>query len=346
MVGLVYVEPLRLSAVQWGALACNVSGWLWYATVAHRIPKAKEFYAFMIAAIFLLGALLITFWHERLSIDQWLLFWQARELDSLDWHTFVNEFPRRPYLRYQTPFLSFWFSRMPAMWFHQMLWFPFGLLCAGLMRALYGRAAALLLATPVFALMIHQPCHDTLLFGLLLIVLRLIQMGQRALAAFVYGLSWTVKPLTILTVPFILPQLGWFGLGSLAMWAGYVGWSLQWTFGQHQARFLLHQLMLRSMKPSAGVGKRAASSLSLFTQVHAVARKILGTLGWRWEHLGHKALAALPFYLFPAWLRPWSRQGLVLCGIILLGYGNIKYLLLDLLFLFPVQEDVPNMTHQ
>ena len=108
---------------------------------------------------------------------------------------------------------------------------------AGLMWQLYGRAAAWLLATPVFALMIHQPCHDTLLFGLLLIVLRLVQMQRKLFAAIVYGLTWPIKPLTILTCPFLLPQLGWFGLGSLAMWGGYVGWSLRWAFGRRQLRF-------------------------------------------------------------------------------------------------------------
>jgi hypothetical protein len=32
------------------------------------------------------------------------------------------------------------------------------------------------------------------------------------LAAFFYGLTWMIKPLTLLTVPFIVPQLGIAGI--------------------------------------------------------------------------------------------------------------------------------------
>jgi hypothetical protein len=267
-----------------------------------------------------------------------MLFWQAQEMASLSWQEMLEQLPLRSYVRYQTPFLSYWFSRMPAMWFHQVIWFPFGLLCAGLMRALYGRAAALLLATPVFALMIHQPCHDTLLFGMLLIVLRLIQLKQRALAAFVYGLSWMVKPLTLLTAPFLLPQLGWFGVGSLALWGGYVGWSLQWRFGRLQLRYLLHLLMLL---PKKQVSSRPDSAFTMLRTFPGwkILKKIRTFIHWRWEHVGRAAVTALPFYLFPAWLRAWTWRGALLAGVILFGFGNIKYLLLDLLFLFPVQAE-------
>jgi hypothetical protein len=148
-----------------------------------------------------------------------------------------------------------------------------------------------------------------------------------------------IKPLTILTAPCILPQLGITGLLSLVMWGGYVGWSLQWEFGRHQLRFLLQQVMIASMKTPKG-GKIPHIPLTLTATLHRLLRRFRGSLGWRWKHLGHKAVKALPFYLFPAYLRPWTRRGIALAMVIVLGYGNIKYLLLDLLFLFPIRDEI------
>jgi hypothetical protein len=148
-----------------------------------------------------------------------------------------------------------------------------------------------------------------------------------------------IKPLTLLTVPCILPQLGIAGFISLAMWGGYVGWSLQWEFGRRQLRFLLQQVMITSMRAPKG-GKSPRVPLTLTATLHKLLRRFRGSLGWRWKHLGHNAVKALPLYLFPAWLRPWTWRGIALAIVIIIGYGNIKYLLLDLLFLFPVREEM------
>lgn len=147
-----------------------------------------------------------------------------------------------------------------------------------------------------------------------------------------------IKPLTILTVPFILPHLGIAGLLSLSMWGGYILWSLQWEFGRHQWRFLLHQLMIKSMWAST-TNSGAVTSPTVPTIFSDTLTRVRNSLKWRWEHLGSKAVKALPFYLFPAYSRPWMWQGIALAAIIILGYGNIKYLLLDLLFVFPVRQE-------
>jgi hypothetical protein len=154
----------------------------------------------------------------------------------------------------------------------------------------------------------------------------------------IYGLTWMIKPLTIVTAPFILPHLGIAGLLSLVMWGGYVGWSLQWEFGRHQLRFLLQQVMIGSMNTSQG-GKMPRVPLTLLATCRKFLRKLQGSLRWRWTHVGHKAVKALPFYLFPAWLRPWTWRGIALAVVIVIGYGQIEYLLLDLLFLFPVSNE-------
>ena len=253
MVGLVFIDKLRLTPAQWAALGLNAAGWLWHvchSRVDASRPPSQE--AFWLTAGLTFSALWTAFWNTPTCVDAWLLFQEAQHFAASGWGALLAELPQRPYVNYQTPFLTFWFSRAPALWFHQLIWFPLALLCAGLMQQLYGRAAALLLATPVFALMIHQPSPDVLLFAVLLIVLRLRQMGQRGLAAWVYGLTWLLKPLTILTAPLILPQLGLAGLGSLAMWGGYVLWSQQWEFGRQQCRFLLQQVFLQSLLNPGG----------------------------------------------------------------------------------------------
>ncbi len=317
-----------------------------------------------ITAALTLGVLWAAFWNTPTSVDQQVLFEQARYLSRFSWHEFLNAFAHRPYVEYQPPFFTFWVSRWPVFWGHQLILFPWGLLCVGLMWQLYGYRAAFLCATPVFALMIHQPCTDTILFGSLLIVLRLRQWSPRQqrlpekithlsryreallsyiqrptrytlLAALLYGLSWMIKPLTLLTAPFLLPQLGVVGIGSLVMWGGYLWWSQQWEFGRHQLRFLLHQLFIKRM-----TSLRRVSSPPRPTQHVSRWFRVWRTVQWRWRNLGRGALQALPFYLCPTWLWTWTWKGIVLAGIIIIGYGNSKYLLLDLLFLFPMEKSI------
>ncbi len=359
MVGLVFAESLALTTSQWTAMALNMSGWLWLYWQTRQEVRAVQ-KPVSLTAVLTLGVLWVAFWNTQTSVDQRVLFEQARYLSRFSWVEFLDAVAHRPYVEYQPPFFTFWVSRWPIFWWHQLLLFPWGLLCVGLMWQLYGRKAALLCATPVFALMIHQPCPDTILFGCLLIVLRLRQCSpelpqhsgtislcsrcrealttyvQRPtrytyLAALLYGLIWMVKPLTILTAPFVLPQLGLAGLGSLTFWGWYIWWSQRWEFGRHQFRFLLHQLFVKRMASSRLVASppRPTKPVSWLTRAWWSGR-------WRWRNLGRASLQALPFYVCPAYLRAWTWKGIVLAGIIILGYGNSKYLLLDLLWLFPV----------
>jgi hypothetical protein len=325
--------------------------------VSGRYPETRKG---IITALLTFIGLWIAFWNESTSIDQQVLFEQARYLSRFPWTAFLEEFAHRPYVEYQPPFFTFWLSRIPVLWFHQIMLFPFGLLCVGLMWKLYGRQTALLCATPMFALMIHQSSTDTILFGMVLIVLRLRQLSRYGkgvqklsfccqsfaltlLAVFFYGLTWMIKPLTLLTVPFIMPQLGIAGIGSLAMWGGYIFWSQQWEFGCHQFYFLLQQVLIRSVKTSKKGQGLPRVPLTLSAKLHKLLRTLQGSLRWRWRHLGRKAVIALPFYLFPAWLWPWTWKGIILTAVIILAYGNSKYLLLDLLFLFPVREEAESM---
>ncbi len=361
MVGLVFAESLVLTASQWAALALNMAGWLWcYRQTRHTVePILRRVF---LTAVLTLSVLWVAFWNTPTSVDQQVLFEQARYLSRFSWPEFLDAFAHRPYVEYQPPFLTFWVSRWPAFWLHQMLLFPWGLMCVGLMWQLYGRKAALLCATPVFALMIHQPCSDTILFGCLLIVLRLQQYSPKlrhqapqhtllsrcrmalrgyierptrymALAALLYGVTWMIKPLTLLAAPFVLPKLGLAGLGSLALWGGYIWWSQRWEFGRHQLRFLLHQLFIKRM-----MSQRRGSAPPHPTKPVSWLARVWRSGRWRWRNLGRASSQAFPFYVCPTYLRAWSWKGIVLAGVIILGYGNSKYLLLDLLWLFPVQK--------
>jgi hypothetical protein len=357
MVGLVFVDTLELSPAQWAALTCNAAGWLWWFRASEGHPQWRSGMMerrMWLTALLTFGGLWTAFWNQPTSLDQQLLFEQARYVSRLPWEALIEEIVRRPYVEYQPPFFTYWVSRIPVLWVHQLLMLPWALLCAGLIRALYGRHAALLLATPLLALMLHQPCSDTVLFGMLLIVLRLCRLagvqqgcrpagvswkriGYRLLAGLMYGLTWMIKSLTILTVPFMLPHLGFGSVLGIGMWGGYVIWSRQWFFGRYQWRFLLQQLLIQrgAKTPRKAAQTRVALPL---------AKRLWRTLRWRWDRLGRHAVWAAPFYLFPAWLRPWQWQGIVLAAGIMLGYGNMKYLLLDLLFVFPVIETGEDMS--
>ena len=337
MVGLVYVKPLELSLAQWSALVLHTAGWLWQYSVTSQ-ERADRRCACWQLALLLLPGLWSVFWRSFTCVDHWLLFWQAEEMSPLSWSACLAELAERPYVRYQSPLLTFYWSRLPLFWLHQLLMLPYALLCVGLLFALYGRHAALLCATPVFALMMHQPCHDTILFGLLLMVLRLLQLKQRGWAAALYGLTYAAKPLTLLTAPFLLPRLGWMGLVSLAMWGGYVGWSLCYEFGRRQTAYLLHLLLIGSKK-AADAGDVRGVFTALAERPDRIGHNLAFRLNLRWTRIGVQALPALPFYLFPAYFRPISWQGGGLILLILVGFGNIKYLLCALLFLFPVRDD-------
>lgn len=78
----------------------------------------------MLAAGLLLSGLWAAFWHDMTCIDEWMLFKEAQYLSTFRWEPFLEEFVYRWYVKHQPPFLTFWFSRVPVLWFHQLLFFP------------------------------------------------------------------------------------------------------------------------------------------------------------------------------------------------------------------------------
>lgn len=339
MVGLVSIDRVRLTPLQWAALGLNLACWLWqYRVIALQQAQDERIsviergaFAWMMTAMCALPPLWLAFWKTPSSVDVWLLFHDAAELSRLSWPEMLAALPRQLYVNWQPPALTFSWSRLPLLWWHQLLMLPYALLCVGLLFAL-------LCATPVFALMIHQPCHDTVLFGLLLMVLRLLQLKRRGWAAAVYGLTYAVKPLTLLTAPFLLPRLGGMGLVSLAMWGGYLGWSFSYAFGGYHAAYVLHMLLVGS-KHAIDTGDVNSTLTLMVEHPDRLSRSILFRIGWRWKRFGARVLPTLPFYFFPVYLRSLSCQGIALLLLILLGFGSIKYMLLVPLFLFPISPN-------
>jgi hypothetical protein len=317
MIGLTWGDAaLNLTPLQWGALVGNCAAWLtqWRYRLDRRI-------------VALLTCVLL-FWAFRnvpLGRDTTILFHAAQEIHDLHltFADFIGITHKYAYLEYQTPFYPFLVSRFPHVWQHQLVLLPCALAAIWCLFLLFGTHAALLCATPLWALMIQQPSTDIWLFFGLLVSLRLVQMGQRFAGAVVYGLTWAMKPLTILPLPFFIQIFGRWALVSVGMWAGYVLLSIHFMQGMHQFLFLLHQLFIRQQ---AGFGKPSA-----MWQV--------GSLRWRLLTVTRPALLALPVYLFPAWLTRWRWWTYVLLLAILGGYGNIKYQLLTLLFVLPLQTD-------
>ncbi len=98
MVGLVFAEPLRLTLTQWLALEFNTAAWLWWYFLERghpvRIPPLRggggcfpllggARGGFMLTAILTFTALWSVFWNTPTSIDQQMLFEQARYLSRL-----------------------------------------------------------------------------------------------------------------------------------------------------------------------------------------------------------------------------------------------------------------------
>lgn len=306
MMGLTWGDPtLTLTWSQWAAVVGNCAAWC---------ARPKRSTAWLTVPL-----LTCAFWGSQIGRDAVLLFEQAAELRGLAWVAFLARFWREPYLEYQTPFFPFVVSRLPVFWVHQVVLMPSVILSIMALFQLYGPRAALVCATPLFAVLSTQPGTDIYVFIALVAALLAVQQRHMLTAALLYGAAWLVKPLVLITLPLMALRLGaWVGV-SLLCWGGYILTVQALPFGAHQNTFILRQLLLLPQKPSARPGWQARAAQ------------------WRWVHIGRPGLAALPCWTFPAWLSIQSACVLLTIAWILVGCGNSKYLLLVLPFMIPIQ---------
>jgi hypothetical protein len=231
MVGLVFVDALMLSTAQWLALVLSMGIVLWRG-VSWRV------------LLYVHALLLAAFWNAVISIDTRLLFQSCAYLQPFSWSAFLSEFAFRDYVKLQPPFYTFWISRWPSLPLHQLLQSLLALGCGILMLELYGEQAKYLLSTPLYLLLSTQPGNDFVLFVVILIVLRCLQLRQRCWAALLCGIAFFVKPLMIITLPFLLWQLGYWIVLTIGTISVYLIWTMQYYFGIMQWHFLLQQLLI------------------------------------------------------------------------------------------------------
>lgn len=232
MTGLVFVDRLDLSVMQWGALLAAM-------LLVFRFPTWK--------GLGVAHALLVSaFCGVALSTDTRLLFQSAAYLQRFTWAQFLSEFAYRDYVKLQPPFYTFWVSRCPSLLTHQVGQTILAVFTGMLLLTVYGDRGKYLLATPVYLLVSTQPGNDFALFVALLCVIRLVQSRRPGQAAVVYGAAFLIKPLMLLTVPFLAWKMrGWL-LVSVAIVAAYYVWSTRYYFGGVQWSFLQQQLALRN----------------------------------------------------------------------------------------------------
>lgn len=236
MAGFVSVDILCLTSVQWLALLGSMGMYLF---AYHRSVS------FTPVIVLSQGLLFVVFYKTQLLTDTRLLFQSCQYLAQFSWAQFLSEFAHRDFVKLHPPFYTFFVSRFQVYPWHQCLGAVWAVLCGLLMRAVYGRHASLLLATPLYAMMSTQPGPDFLLFGLLLIVVRLLQLQNRVGASVIYGLAFSVKALMLLTMPFLLWKLRGWMLVSLGLVGLYLAWSQQYYFGVQQWHYVSYWFLLK-----------------------------------------------------------------------------------------------------
>lgn len=309
MIGLVWGDhTLPISRVQYAILLVNMG--LWGGQYVYDVSAAS---VAGVSCVLLLSA----FWNRFHCRDSALLFAQAAPFRRMAWPDFLHVIHRRAYIEWQPPFYSFLVARCPILWIHQLGMVALGYGGILLMFLTIGKQAALICATPLFALMLTQPSNDMLLFWALLVT-RYFLARNPLFAAIVYGLSYALKPITIVFFPLLLIQLKYVMLISLVLWGVYVFWSMRYCFGRKQIGFLFRQTLLLPCTSPQG-RKR--------WRIH--------TLKERFKKMSIPAAPALLLYLFPVWMGTTQKNPLtilLMAGLFLL-YGNIKYTLFFLIFL-------------
>jgi hypothetical protein len=242
MTGLVFVDTLTLTVPQWIALLVSMALLLWSGASWKSL-------------VCIHCGLVAAFWNSPLSTDTRLLFQSAADLQRFTWAQFLSEFAYRDYVKLQPPFYTFWVSRWPSLPTHQVGQGCLAVFLGILMMTMYGDKAKYVISTPIYLLMSTQPGNDFALFACLVCVLRLVQFQRSVEASVLYGLTFLVKPLMLITVPFLVPWLRGWTLISCGLIACYYAWSAHYHFGIMQWDFLAQQLLLKklfALWPGAG----------------------------------------------------------------------------------------------
>lgn len=327
MVGLVFVDTLVLTFRQHLTL-CLILSLCLYVSQRHN---ATTFYTSLSVGLIQSCLLLWGFWDVILTKDVLLFFQSVSYLQKFTWAQFLTEFAHRDYVKLQPPFFTFFISRCPHYLFQQLIFASYLLIGLPLLVSMYGKTAYFVAATPIYNLALIQPSTDTALFWWLVVTFSMLHSQKRRTAAIMYGLSFLIKPLSILLFPVMLFYLRCLILFPIVIVFSYWMWSRQFYFGVKQWAFLAHQTFVSSGKGHQQHVQQASFWLRRYKKLRNIAF-------WRWEHLGRNMASSLWWYLAPLYSTPrlWIFWGMT-C-IIVFGYGNVKYLLIAFLTL-PFKRD-------
>lgn len=324
MVGLVFKDLLLLTGKQQSCLIFNML----LCLLAIRQKQWKEWKIFILYVMVLWSG----FHGEKLILDVRITWGQLYRLEGLTFQQFISTFPHCNYIHLQPPWITWWFVKIPNYHLHQLYALTWMVFCFFLCYNLYGRVHMLLIAsTPLIQLISSQPTNDIYSFGLILIAYK-ISLKFRFGSSQIFFLACILKYSSCVVFPWLYPRFGLIpSLFLLGEGIFYIKWIKQSYWGTLQVRYLLHQFSF-SLIPYYTAPKQSIYTPTTFFQKKCM--KVVLAILWRGRNIIKPSLLAYPFYLFPIYCFPINFKVVPLMSGIVIGYGNIKYLLLILPFCF------------
>ena len=230
--------------------------------------------------------------------DQQILWSEVNQAKRKTWDDFIADLHTRRYINNQNPHLTFMISRVPIMWWWQIIQIMAGLILN-------------VPLTPLIFLMMSQPSHDSISFLLTRLSWRFLTVTPM-LSIVSYGAACIIKPIVLITLPFMAyrtPMLMW----SLLLVAMYFVWLSTFKAGRNMLRFYSVMSYHRHFN-----GEQYGR--------HVKGRLIRFAARWK-RYRGNEALLSLLLYLFPSYLSYDWRQWAILLLVCLLA-PNIKYFIL------------------
>jgi hypothetical protein len=311
MVGLTFFEDLSLSYVQYAAILLNMVVWM---------QRKMRFWK-KICIVY--SILFVAFWGNAVSVDVTMTFDQLPRLSGLHISQVLDTLGHLNYLKFQPPLWTLFLWQFPAYWIQQCFAVGAGITILCLCRGLLGEVlTSLWAATPLFQLMSIQPSNDLYAILFLLSGVVLARKSCRVSGMACIILACMTKYTSLVVLPFLLPQFGLAMLLIVPAATCYVLVGREYYWGTVQGRYLLHSF-------SMGVVSQYFTARQAIRHVSKpLYIKLMNNVRWRVSNVSLSSMLSLWFWLFPAYLVRWRAVAYIVLCCLILGYGNIKYLLL------------------
>jgi hypothetical protein len=329
VIGLTFGDTLRLTQWQHIVLTLNMGLSCWMIT--KRTSLQVHAFAFTIY----LALLWTAFAGAQIGIDVRTTWNVLPQLTPYTGQAFLSELAFMNYLKLQPPLWGWFLSRLPSYALHQVLAICMGACLRMLVVIRHDvRTAWIVAAAPLFQLLIMQPSNDLYAIVFLFAGVVSYEQGFRVLGVVLAILSTYWKYTVYAALPFLFPifrfDMAWIIGGIVGYWVWGASTKLLWHSQQIQHYTHIFTMNVASAKTVQHVIHRSRPW-------YWPIRKGWRTGLWRWRHLALPAISALWWYVLP-WgtLLTWRMAGFATC--VILGYGNVKYLTLCLIFL-PKKEN-------